>query len=63
MQELEHKISTYPYDDKLFQVGAQGASFAMASKYSPSKDVVLRAKLNNESQVIHDQHYSELGTV
>lgn len=32
------------------QVGGTGTVFAVATKYSPSRDVTFRAKLNNESQ-------------
>ena len=32
------------------QVGGNGANFAVATKYSPNRDVTIRAKLNNESQ-------------
>jgi len=34
-----------------WKVGSSGANFAIATKYSPSKDVTIRAKVNNESQV------------
>ncbi|GMT24596.1 hypothetical protein PFISCL1PPCAC_15893 [Pristionchus fissidentatus] len=33
-----------------WKVGGTGANFAVATKYSPSRDVTFRAKLNNESQ-------------
>lgn len=33
-----------------WKVGGNGAAFAVATKYSPNRDVTLRAKLNNDSQ-------------
>uniref|UniRef100_A0A1I7WN97 PI-PLC Y-box domain-containing protein n=1 Tax=Heterorhabditis bacteriophora TaxID=37862 RepID=A0A1I7WN97_HETBA len=32
-------------------VGGNGADFCLATKYSPNSDVIIRAKLNNNSQV------------
>ena len=34
------------------QMGGNSADFALASKYSPNRDLTLRAKVNNSSQVI-----------
>ncbi|GMR49099.1 hypothetical protein PMAYCL1PPCAC_19294 [Pristionchus mayeri] len=34
-----------------WKVGGTGTVFAVATKYSPSRDVTFRAKLNNESQL------------
>ena len=33
-------------------MGGNSADFALASKYSPNRDLTLRAKVNNSSQVI-----------
>ncbi|VDL79557.1 unnamed protein product [Nippostrongylus brasiliensis] len=34
-----------------WKVGGSGADFAIATKYSPTKDLTLRGKINNSSQV------------
>jgi hypothetical protein len=34
-----------------WKTGSNGASYGLATKYSPCKDVTFRAKVNNESQV------------
>ncbi|KAK6025381.1 hypothetical protein OSTOST_08725 [Ostertagia ostertagi] len=34
-----------------WKVGGNGADFAVAAKYCPTRDLVLRGKVNNSSQV------------
>ncbi|KJH43337.1 eukaryotic porin [Dictyocaulus viviparus] len=50
---LYHKVSPNVEIGTMlgWKVGGSGVEFGLASKYCPTKDVVLRGKLNNHSQV------------
>uniref|UniRef100_A0A0K0DPF2 Voltage-dependent anion-selective channel protein 3 n=1 Tax=Angiostrongylus cantonensis TaxID=6313 RepID=A0A0K0DPF2_ANGCA len=50
---LFHKVATNVEVGAMlgWKVGGSGVEFGLASKYCPTKDLVLRGKLNNSSQV------------